>query len=174
MEGDGYTLGGSEMSPGALALKSSHFPLNPPLSSEIILRQSEGELAPILKTIHQLSRLNDLLKTIFPVDMAKHCQVANLSQGKLILSFDNATWASKFYFEKNEYLSKFRTVPEFAGIIHITHTVNPSLFLAPKRKSIETRKLVLSDETKDSLQQLILNSDGKLRENLEKLRTRLR
>ena len=148
-----------------------------PLSSRAILTHSSshltGDLAPILQTIGRLKKLNDLLPKILPQEMAKHCQVANLSQGKLILSFDNAAWASKFYFEKGEYLSKFRTIPAFAGITQIQHQVNPDLFKAPPKPIPKPQEFKLSKGAEDSLNQLILHSDGKLKEKLEKLRARL-
>jgi hypothetical protein len=148
--------------------------LNPPLSSDSILNRPEGELAPILKTIQRLKRLNDLLMDILPKDMAKHCQVANFSQGKLTLAFDNASWAGKFHFEKMDYLSKFRAVPDFAGIIHLQHLVDPALFVAPPKKVKPVTTPTFSEATADSLQQLILSSEGKLRKNLEKLQKRIR
>ncbi len=151
--------------------------INIPLSSQEILRHSShdsgGELAPILKTIQRLKRLNELLIQIFPKEMSKHCQIANLTQGKLILTFDNAIWASKFYFEKNEFLSKFRAIPEFAGISQIQHHVNPDLFKAPPKPPLKPREFKLSPGAEDSLNQLILSSQGKLQEKLKKLHARL-
>jgi hypothetical protein len=147
-------------------------------SSQAILSHSNaqlaGELAPILQTISRLKKLNDLLPKIFSKEMAKHCQVANLSQGKLVLSFDNAAWASRFYFEKGEYLSKFRAIPEFAGITQIQHQVNPDLFKAPPKPIPKPQEFKLSLGATESLNQLILKSDGKLKEKLEKLRGRLK
>jgi hypothetical protein len=151
--------------------------MNIPLSSQEILSNSShalgSELAPILKTIHRLKRLNELLIQIFPKDMSKHCQIANLNQGKLTLTFDNAVWAGKFYFEKNEFLSKFRAIPEFAGISQIQHQVNPDLFKAPPKKPLKAREFKLSPGAEESLNQLILNSEGKLQEKLKKLQARL-
>ena len=158
-------------------MKSPNF-LNIPVSSQSILSpsfaHSNGELAPILQTIAKLKKLNDLLTSILPKEMAKHCQVANLSQGKLTLTFDNSAWASKFYFEKNEYLSKFRAIPEFAGLSQIQHQVDPGLFIAPPKIIKKTQEFKLSKAAEDSLNQLILNSNGKLKEKWEKLQQKLK
>ncbi len=148
--------------------------LNPAFSSGTILNRSEGELAPIIKTIHRLQRLNDLLEKILPAELRKHCQIANLDQGKLLLSFDSSVWASKFHFEKNEYVSAFRGVPEFAGIIQINHRVDPHLFIPPPKKIEKTQAFKLSTSAQHSLEQLMLNSEGKLRASLEKLQGRLK
>jgi hypothetical protein len=73
-----------------------------------------------------------------------------------------------------DYLSRLRTVPEFAGIIHLHHSVEPDLFVAPAKKIQPLTTAIFSDITAQCLEQLISSSEGKLKKNLEKLHKRMR
>jgi hypothetical protein len=134
-----------------------------------------GDLKLIVQTLQKLKRLNEALHSLLPKEMAKHCQVASLTQGRLLISFDHAMWAGKFHFEKMEYLSKLRQLPEFSGLSQIEHRVNPSFSVtSQKPPSPKAAHRPLSKEAADSLDQLILYSEGKLKTSLEKFREHLR
>lgn len=138
-----------------------------------LLDSSEGELKSLVGTIRKLGSLNDALKRYLPENLASHCQVANLSQGKLTLTVDSNAFASKLYYEKFNLLSQLRQTPEFAGLSHIEHRIDPDLFKSiptPKPPAIDPPKI--SDGTRQSLITLIANADQRLKTKLEVLLSR--
>lgn len=142
-------------------------------SGKSLFDTSDGDLKRIVQVVDRLKSLNNALKEYLPGKLGDHCMVANLSKGKLIITLDSSAWASKFYYEKPSLLSKLRQSPDFAGISHIEHRVDPDMFKALKtekpQKQLPTK---LSKDAGDALKGLMDHADENLKAKLKKLQGR--
>ena len=134
---------------------------------------TDGDLNQIVQVIDRLKSLNAALSAHLPAAMAAHCQVANLTKGKLIVTLDSNAWASRFYYEKPALLAALRQTPDFAGIAQIEHRVNPDLFQHEKINPHKPKPTPqLSEDAKAGLDTLIQSAEGDLKAKLMQLRSR--
>lgn len=89
-----------------------------------ILKNSTVLRAMLSKT-EQLAKLNQAVKQYLEPSLAANCQVANLTQGRLILATTSAAWKHCLRFILPDLLSELRKEPEWCSLIAIESFVQP-------------------------------------------------
>lgn len=87
-------------------------------------------ISPILREIvckvEQLAKLNRQVLNKLEPQLAKHCRVANLKDGILILTTQSPTWGHQLRFASSDLLSALRAEPEWCGLKSIKIHVRPN------------------------------------------------
>ena len=81
----------------------------------------------IVNKIEQLAKLNRIVHQKLDPELAKHCRVANLRDGILILTTASPTYGHLLRFEKGELLTRLRAEPAFCHLKSIQTHVQPPL-----------------------------------------------
>ncbi len=93
-----------------------HYKPNQTLSD---LLYSSPSLGGFTSKLEQLQELNKLVASQLETSLQPHCRVANLRNGKLILTTTSPTWNHKLRFCSLDLLSSLRKDPRWAGLSSI-------------------------------------------------------
>lgn len=140
-----------------------------PRSLHLLL--SVGTTARLLEHARQLQSIDTHLSACLGAEAAAHAQVANRSNGQLVIHADSAAWATRLRYLAPQLLRCLRKTPSLADLQGINIKVSP---LAQPASPV-TRPAILSadnaallDSTADTL------SDPALRTALKRLARRAR
>lgn len=95
--------------------------------ARFILSQADTPLGKLLEKARQLTELDKLTKQYLKPDLAKHCQVCNLKNGRLIIMTNKAVYATRLKYEIPELLASLRQLEGFQRLIGIDCKVSPDL-----------------------------------------------
>ncbi len=87
-----------------------------------------------------LEKLECVIKKHLDPEFAKHCRVANLQNGILILTTTSVVWNHKLRFQKVDLLRKLRSEKKWCFIKSIKNIVQVSLLYSLKSTSQKTNK----------------------------------
>ena len=99
--------------------------MNTVQKAQSILAQGDSQLGKLLERARQIAALNPLVKQYLDANLAKHCQVCNLKNGRLIVITDKAVYATRLKYEIPELLTKLRQLDGFQNLIGIDCKVSP-------------------------------------------------
>ena len=99
-------------------------------------------MGEIVNKVDQLAKLNRKVAQTLDPELKKHCKVANLREGILILTTTSAAFGHKIRFIEMDLLSAIRAEPEWCHIKSIKTQVRPSR--PPLQKSFSSAKMALS------------------------------
>jgi hypothetical protein len=88
------------------------------------LLEQSPEIKLIIDKLQQLQQLNRYLANFLPDYLAKHCVVANLRGGVLVLVTDGPVWKNQLSLLRMDLLEKLRSNPNWAGISSISITID--------------------------------------------------
>ncbi len=108
-----------------------------------VLQQDSKLLNTLLAKIQQLNSLQQLLSDALDVKLAKHCQVANLENGSLIVLTDSAIWATQLRFQTGDLLAKLRQHPLLYHLKNISCITRPARVMPIQPVAIPMRLLSL-------------------------------
>ncbi len=106
-----------------------------------VLQQDSKVLDTLLQKTRQLAQLQQILSQHLDQKISKHCQVANLDNGALIILTDSAPWATQFRFQISDLLPKLRQHPEFHHLKHIQCKIRPQVRHIPDAPEAPMRSL---------------------------------
>ncbi len=95
--------------------------------ARFILSQNDTPLARLLARAKQIEKLDELAKQYLNPQLAKHCQVCNLKNGRLIILTAKAVYATRLKYEIPELLMKLRQVEGFQHLAGIDCKVSPEM-----------------------------------------------
>lgn len=135
------------------------------------------DLQAIHAKIKMLERLSQKVLPLLDSSLAKYCQVANLTNGKLILIAANGSIATQIRFQANEILgklSKDNSIWQIKGIECKVRPPQPRL--SPRLQATPAKHMAaLSPETAQIVKSMAeLIEDPKLREIMERIAGRVK
>lgn len=123
-----------------------HYKPNHSLSD---LLYSSPSLGGFTSKLEQLQELNQLVASQLEASLQPHCRVANLRDGKLILTTTSPTWNHKLRFCSLDLLSSLRKDPRWAGLTgievkvdYLPITNNHTTKISQKPKSISQQAAI--------------------------------
>ncbi len=96
--------------------------------AQFILTQPDSQLGKLLERARQIAELDKLTKQYLNPSLAKHCQVCNLQNGRLVIMTNKAAYATRLKYEIPELLAKLRQLDGFQNLIGIDCKVSPEIF----------------------------------------------
>ncbi len=128
-------------------------------------------LAALTKRSRQLSQLNHILHNILPSRFSEHCQLANLSDNKVIILCDQSSYASMLRFQ-SAHICKTLSQQTGMNVQQLEVKVRP---LSHSRRAERHNQMYLSKRSAISLEQAASGIDeGALKTALEQLAKRCR
>ncbi len=91
------------------------------------LETATHDLKFIFNKIKAIQLIQQKVSSYLDPVLAKHCQVANIAENKLILLAANGSVATQVRYSTNEILNKFRQDPALQHIKHIECKVRPAV-----------------------------------------------
>lgn len=91
-----------------------------------LLQPNLKELQTLLSKIRAISLLNETVKNLLPSHLQKYCQVANLSNGILVMLTANGSAASELKNHLNPLLHQLHQTPNLRHIREIEVKVRPT------------------------------------------------
>lgn len=85
-------------------------PRNSPKSVDQVLAEWQDNFGRILQRARAIERLNRRVSGLIGADLARHCQVANLRDGKLIFACTSPACAARLRMEAPELLAQLQAV----------------------------------------------------------------
>lgn len=101
--------------------------MNTVQKAQFILDQHDTPLGKLLAQARQIEKLDVLTKQFLNPNLAKHCQVCNLKNGRLIIATAKAVYATRLKYEIPELLAKLRQLDGFQQLTGIDCKVMPAL-----------------------------------------------
>lgn len=102
-----------------------------------LIRNSDTLLDNYVQIAQQLSALNALLKTVLPVTVRNHCQIANYRDGCLIIQATNAAWATQLRYLIPDIQVKLQAIPQFKDVQTIRYFVAPATAITVANNPIQ-------------------------------------
>ncbi|MBU0455386.1 MAG: DUF721 domain-containing protein [Pseudomonadota bacterium] len=100
----------------------------------MILRAPKNQLAKLVGKVNQITYLNQQFVRFLAPQMAKHCQLANYENDRLVVLIDHANWAMQFRFLIPELLKQLAKEEAFKGIKAIEYKVRLKTVTPPEKK----------------------------------------
>lgn len=85
-------------------------PRNSPKRVDQVLAEWQDNFGRILQRARAIERLNRRVSGLIGADLARHCQVANLRDGKLIFACTSPACAARLRMEAPELLAQLQAV----------------------------------------------------------------
>lgn len=128
----------------------------------------------IVHKIEQLSKLNRIVHQKLDQELAKHCRVANLRDGILVLTTTSPTYGHRLRFEQGILLTLLRADPAFCHLKSIQTRVQPPLARSLTHPSLPVFPIpVLSNQAMTTIEAVALNMPTpKLQQALLRLASR--
>jgi len=98
------------------------------------LSGSSDELERLITRAVAISHLNTRLHSILDNTLKNHCNIANFSDGELILLTDSPAWISRLRYQIPSLLKHLQQLPEFNGLIQIKLRIQPKYVERKKRQ----------------------------------------
>lgn len=128
-------------------------------------KKPDDFLQPIFAKVKMLEELNARVSTYLDDSLKRYCQVANLSQHRLILLVANGSTATQLRFLTPDLLRKFKTDPQLVHIQEIQIKVRP--LQSERRTMKKTHKPTISQQSAEIVREIAESiEDPKLREAL--------
>jgi hypothetical protein len=108
--------------------------MNSPKKLHKYLSGSSDELERLITRAVAISHLNTSLHSILDNTLKNHCNVANFTEGKLILLTDSPAWISRLRYQIPSLLKQLQQLSEFKGLIQIKLRIQPKYVERKKRQ----------------------------------------
>jgi hypothetical protein len=93
-------------------------------SLQQILDKNKSLLPQLMQKTRYLQTLDKLLRTFMEHELAKHCRLAEIKDGKeMVIIAENAAWATRLRYAIPEILKNINTQPEFKTIKKIRYRI---------------------------------------------------
>jgi len=112
--------------------------MNSPQKIHKYLSNSSVELEKLITRAISISHLNTKLHSILEKSLINHCDIANFSDGTLVILTDSPAWISRLRYQIPTLLKQLQQLTEFQGLIQIKLRIQP--------KYVERTKQQLSRE----------------------------
>ncbi|MFV2059808.1 MAG: DUF721 domain-containing protein [Gammaproteobacteria bacterium] len=109
--------------------------MNSPKKIHKYLSNSSDELERLITRAVAISHLNTRLHSILDNTLKNHCNIANFTDGKLILLTDSPAWISRLRYQIPSLLTHLQQLPEFQGLIQIKLRIQPK-YVEPKTRQL--------------------------------------
>lgn len=138
------------------------------------LKPASNELLTVLSKVQAIDRLNKVFKPLVDDKYQRYCQVANLTNGVLVVLTANGSVATQMRYQTRDLIKALRKDPAFSHIKDIQFKVRPRqapVFERPVDKSKERKPATpLSSDTAELLLDMASTiEDPTLRAIMEKI-----
>ena len=96
------------------------------LNTKISVGSVLTSLGSLSDKANYLQQLNLAVKALLAVDLAHHCQVANVREHVLILHLDAAEWATALHYQIADLLSQLRQQLPYVSLKSIQYKIRPA------------------------------------------------
>jgi len=90
-------------------VKDQKQPKNAPVSVTQLMSGSDTSFGKILQRAKALNQLNQRVSGLLDKDLAKHCQVANVRDGKMIFTCTSPGYATRLKLQTGQLLDELET-----------------------------------------------------------------
>ena len=108
--------------------------MNSPKKIHKYLSGSKDELEKLITRAVEISHLNAKLHSILDNPLKNHCNIANYSDGNLIVLTDSPAWISRLRYQIPSLLKHLQQLPEFNELIQIKLRIQPKYTERKKRQ----------------------------------------
>jgi len=92
----------------------------------------------LVHRVNSLKILQTILLKCLPENVSHHCQVANITEGQLVIMVDSANWATQIRFNMGDLLQKLRQHAPLYSLKHISCIVRPPVGPAIRPTNVRT------------------------------------
>ncbi len=97
-----------------------------------ILSGDRGALGALRQRQATLERAVARIGALLPAPLDRHCRIAALDDGALVLHVDAPAWLTRLRLERPRLLAALRAQPEFAGLREIRFRIAPESAIPPQ------------------------------------------
>lgn len=136
------------------------------------MQTDQQSLVALFNKAKTLQQINELVLNFIPPTHRQACQVANIYGTTLVIFTSNAAVATELRLNKQDYLSKFKTIAKLRSIRDIQLKVRPSLNQTNTRFSQKEKSNMplLSKETASLVDDIADGiADKKVKESLKRI-----
>lgn len=90
-----------------------------------VLKHPKNELAELIHKVNVLKDLNQTLRALLDPKLAKHCEIANFENNTLVLTVDNANWATRIRYAIPDLIKQLKQHPSFNKLKSIKCIITP-------------------------------------------------
>lgn len=139
----------------------------PTLGDDII---AQSRLSTLQQHAEEIILINRALQAILPRGTEKHCRVANIREGQLILEVASAGIKMKIDRDRLHILNQLRS-QGFARLIAVSVQINPELYRSNSDKSEQSapQRDPISSTAASYLEMIASNASPKVKARLESL-----
>lgn len=138
----------------------------------ILADEPEG-LGQLLNKAQELAKLESAFHQLLTPELAKLCQVANISDQTLIILVNSGTTATQLKFMSDTLCKQFSTIPMLAKYQQLSVKVRPPLAPSQKRQEKPVVRRPACPPSEESLKQIRETAEGIMNEDLRAALLRL-
>ena len=132
-----------------------------------ILSNSDLEFDSILQHIETIKLIQSTISQILDPVIAQKCQVVNIRSKTLVISTENANWASRLRYQTSDLLKAVQADPRLPLVDTIRVVTIPS---CNKATATDNNRLMLSQRTSNELRKIAeTTTDPELKQCLLKI-----